>query len=150
VITLEKMFFADEIRPANDVNRGRASVPSNQVQMAVNLIENFTSKFDPNKYEDTYRDQLLEVIKAKRKGKDIHAKREPEEEQAPDLMAALRQSIEQSRRGTTRSRTNRRSKADGLSTLSKEELLKRATRADISGRSKMSKQQLVRALERAA
>jgi DNA end-binding protein Ku len=148
VITLEKMFFADEIRSADAAKPSRASVPANQVELAVSLIENFTSKWDPDKYEDTYRDRLLEVIKAKSKGKEVHPKQEPADDEPADLMAALRASIEQSQRGR---RTQARPKSsNSLSELSKEELLDRASRAEISGRSKMSKQQLVRALERAA
>lgn len=148
VITLEKMFFADEIRPADAARPSRASVPANQVELAVNLIENFTSKWDPGKYEDTYRDRLLEVIKAKSKGQNVHAKQEPADEEPVDLMAALRASIERSQKG--RKKTTHSRSSNALSELSKEELLKRASRAEISGRTKMTKQQLVRALERAA
>ena len=63
-------------------------------------------------------------------------------------MAALRASIEQSQKG--RRKRARLKNFDSLSELSKEELMERASRAEITGRTRMNKQQLVRALERAA
>ena len=72
-------------------------------------IEGFSGTWEPEKYEDTYTEALREVVKAKRRGKDVHELREPVEDEAPpDLMEALRLSIEQShktkRKSTTRSR----------------------------------------------
>ena len=94
VITLEKMFFADEIRPVKGIKPSRATVPAGQVELALDLIDRFSTKWNPEKYEDTYRKRLMSVIRAKQKGKEVHPKREPEEEQPPDLMDALRESLE--------------------------------------------------------
>src|SRR5918912_480349 len=57
----------------------------------------FDDAFEPSKYDDTYRKELLELIQAKAKGMDLP---EPQEEEAPviDLMAALRESVEQTKR----------------------------------------------------
>ena len=62
--------------------------------MAEQLIERFAAKWKPDKYEDTYRDRLLEIVKAKRKGKEVHAEPEAEHEEPKDLMDALRASLE--------------------------------------------------------
>jgi DNA end-binding protein Ku len=96
----------------------------------------------------------MDVIKAKRKGRDVHARAEVEEEEAPDLITALRESIARGksrpkRRQTASSNGNRRSGKD-LQELPKSELDKRAKKAGIDGRSKMTKAQLARALEKAA
>ena len=73
VIALEKMFFHDEIRPADDIAPRKRKVARRSSTLATALIERFTGKFEPEKYEDTYRDALLAIIKAKRKGKTITA-----------------------------------------------------------------------------
>jgi DNA end-binding protein Ku len=99
VITLEKMFFHDEIRPLDDVAPGKQKVAKAELEMATALIEQFTGTFEPEKYEDTYREALLAVIKAKAKGKTI-APPEPEEDEEPaDLLAALKASVEAAKRG---------------------------------------------------
>jgi len=150
VITLEQMYFADEVRPVDEINVDGTSVGKEELTMAQRLIESFTREFEPEKYKDTYRDELCAVIKAKRKGKDVHRAPEPEEEEATDLLSALRASIEQARGGKpARGPSGTRSNGD-LGKLSKEELQNRAKRAGISGRSKMSKQELVKALKNAA
>jgi DNA end-binding protein Ku len=73
VITLENMYFADEIRPT----------------------------FDHTRYKDEYRDRLLRVVKQKQAGKDVHVP-PPEEREAPtDILEALRASVEAAKSSTT-------------------------------------------------
>jgi DNA end-binding protein Ku len=94
VITLERMYFADEIRPADDVRPARARVTKQELEMATSLIDRFRGSFDPSKYEDTYTARLRDVIKRKQRGEEVHVAAEPEAEETPDLMEALRASIE--------------------------------------------------------
>jgi DNA end-binding protein Ku len=152
VITLEQMYFADEIRELGEIKPGSARVSKEELAMAEQLIENFAGDFKPDKYEDTYRDALCEVIRAKRKGKQVHHAAKPEEEAPPDLLEALRASIAAAGRGDGRARgRSRRDGSDGdLAGLSKAELEKRAKKAKIAGRSKMSKDELIEALSEAA
>ena len=144
VVTLEQLYFVDEIRPLDEIKASKARVSREELQMAERLIESWTTEWKPEKYQDTYRDELCSIIKAKRKGKEVHAAPELEEEEPTDLMTALRESIERSR-GGARGRRN-----GSLGDLSKQELDKRAKAAGIEGRSKMTKAELVRALQRAA
>jgi DNA end-binding protein Ku len=150
VITLEQLYFDDEIRPIDEIKASRARVSQQELQMAGRLIESFTTEWKPEKYKDTYRDDLCAIIRAKRKGQDIHAAPELEEEAPTDLLTALRESIERSRGGGARTRRNGRRQHGNLGSLSKQELDKRAKAAGIEGRSKMTKAELVRALQRAA
>jgi DNA end-binding protein Ku len=100
VLTLEKMFFHDEIRPVDDVDTGTSRVTKAELEMATSLIEQFRSSFDPTRYEDTYREALMDVIKAKRKGKTITAAPADEDEETPtDLLAALKASVEAAKKG---------------------------------------------------
>jgi DNA end-binding protein Ku len=159
VITLEQLHFADEIRPVSEIKSSRARVSQQELRMAQRLIESWTTSWKPEKYKDTYRDALMDVIKAKRRGKEVHPAADVEEEEMPDLMTALRESIERSRGGKRRGRrttsagsdnSGRVSRDDDFASLSKAELDKRAKKAGIEGRSKMTKKQLARALQRAA
>jgi DNA end-binding protein Ku len=153
VITLEQMYFADEIRPLDEIKPRKVAVDKTQLEMAAKLIEAYSGKFKPEKYKDTYRDSLLEIIKAKRKGEKIHRPEPVEEEGPPDLLEALRASVEAAgRRSGGRGKTRRSARSNGgdrLDKLSKDELYSRAKKADISGRSEMSRDELIKAIRAA-
>ena len=107
VIVLENMYFADEIRPAKGVAPKGQRVDSKELEMALTLIDRFTSDFEHAKYEDEYRKKLLAVVRRKKKGEEVHAPpREKKDEKAPDLLATLRASVEASK-----SQSNGRRKA---------------------------------------
>src|ERR1700704_1700490 len=100
VLTLTTMRFADEVVPPSeleDVLPAEApKVPKREVEMAEQLIESLTRRFDPDAYRDEYREQLLAMIERKAAGEEIVAAPEGEEREAtkaPDLMAALEESI---------------------------------------------------------
>jgi DNA end-binding protein Ku len=98
VITLEQLHYADEIRDVEDIKSSRSRVSAEELKAAERLIESFTADWKPEKYKDTYRDELCAIIRAKRKGKEVHAAPEVEEEAPTDLLTALRESIERSRK----------------------------------------------------
>jgi len=97
-ITLEKMFFHDEVRPLDGIAPEGVKVAKAELEMATTLIEQFTTSFEPDKYDDTYREALCDVIRAKRKGKTVTAAQPEAEEEPTDLMAALRASVEAAKR----------------------------------------------------
>ena len=114
VILLERLYFADEIRDSGELKPERARVSKDELEMAAALIDRFKGTFDPGKYEDTYTDKLLDVIKRKAKGETVTVEEpEREAEEAPDLMAALRASIEA--QAGARKRTTRKTPARGSS-----------------------------------
>jgi DNA end-binding protein Ku len=99
VLTLTTMRFADEVVPASELDdafpESKAKVAKNEQQMAEQLIDSLSTKFDPESYRDEYREQLLGLIERKAEGKEIVAAEAeaPKATKAPDLMAALEQSI---------------------------------------------------------
>jgi DNA end-binding protein Ku len=107
VITLEQLYYADEIRDVEDLKSSRSRVSAEELKMAERLIESFTTDWKPEKYKDTYRDELCAIIRAKRKGKEVHAAPEVEEEAPTDLLTALRESIERSQ-GAAKTRARRK------------------------------------------
>jgi len=149
LLLLEQMYFADEIRPGEELEPRGGKVDKRELEMARRLIDSFAGDFEPARYRDTYRDALCEIVKAKRRGEEVHVAREAPSEEPIDLMEALRASIA-ARTGGGGGRRARREPRDGLANLSREELYERAKKADIPGRSQMSKDELVRALSRAA
>jgi len=99
VLTLTTMRFADEVVPPSELEdvlpAEKPKVAKKEVEMAERLIDSLTSKFEPTAYRDEYREELLALIERKAEGKEILAPEtaEPEATKAPDLMAALEESI---------------------------------------------------------
>jgi DNA end-binding protein Ku len=99
ILTLTTMRFADEVVPPEDLDdvlpAEKPKVAKKEVEMAEKLIESLTSDFDPTAYRDEYREELMALIERKAEGKEIVASKEsePEATKAPDLMAALEESI---------------------------------------------------------
>ncbi len=97
VITLERMYFADEIRAPDGIAPAGAKVDEKQLAMANDLIGAYTGDFDPSQYKDTYREKLMAVIEAKKNGETVTAKEGEKQAAPPDLMAALSASLDQAR-----------------------------------------------------
>lgn len=99
VLTLTTMRFADEVVPPSDLDDvlpdEAPSVAKKEVEMAEALIDSLTRDFDPTIYRDEYREELLAMIERKAEGKELVSPpaEEAEPTQAPDLMAALEESI---------------------------------------------------------
>jgi DNA end-binding protein Ku len=98
VLLLETMYYPDEIRQAEKVD-GRGQLPKAEVEMAKSLVENLSDSFKPEKYDDRYRKELLSLIRAKAKGRKLpEAEADDDEGEVVDLMAALRESVEQTQK----------------------------------------------------
>ena len=107
VITLEKLFFHDEIRPVKEIAPRKAKVPEAELKLATSLIAQFKTSFEPERYDDTYRDALMKVIKAKQKGETMTAVPAAEDEEPADLLAALKASVEAAKKGKRSVRSER-------------------------------------------
>jgi DNA end-binding protein Ku len=158
-LTLEQLHFADEVDPPSGIVPGRLpAVTKRELDMALDLIEGFAGKWQPKKYKDTYTDALKKVIKAKQAGKEVHIAPEPEPEELPDLFEALRTSVQQMKRGGKKAARRRPARASSngrngngkLDDLSRKELEARARKLGVEGRSKMTKEQLAKAVAKAA
>jgi DNA end-binding protein Ku len=99
VLTLTTMRFHDEVVPPSELDDSlpdkAPKVAKREREMAEQLIDSLSTKFDPSDYSDEYREQLLALIEKKAEGKEIVAPETetPKATKAPDLMAALEESI---------------------------------------------------------
>jgi len=95
VLVLQTLFHPDEIRSEKEIKELiRGTEPtSEELKTAKQLIDALASKFRPEKYTDQYRKALLELIRAKIEGKEVHPPAKPEVSKAKDLMEALRASV---------------------------------------------------------
>jgi DNA end-binding protein Ku len=106
-LVLTSMRFGDEL-----VDPGTLSFPTDRhirkqdLEMAKSLVNTLAADWEPEKYTDQYRENLMRIIKGKLKGKDVELEPTAERPRADvvDLMERLRQSLEQGRakkRGTS-------------------------------------------------
>jgi DNA end-binding protein Ku len=111
-LMLETMRFANEL-----VDTGELDFPSSELvrpqelKMASQLVANLAERFEPEKYTDDYRANLMKIIRAKMKGHKIEMTEpdEPESTKVLDLMSRLQESLEQSKKSHKPSRAARAS-----------------------------------------
>jgi len=98
VLMMETMIFADEVVPKEDLDglpeAEELKVSAREVKMAQQLIDSLATEFEPERYKDSYREKVLELIEAKAAGEEIAVAPEaPAPAKVPDLMAALEASL---------------------------------------------------------
>ncbi|MBO0713720.1 MAG: Ku protein [Acidimicrobiales bacterium] len=157
-LVMSTMLFEEEVVPRKEIEdlpSKAGEVPRREAQMAAQLVDALATAWDPSKYEDTYRDAVLELIDRKAKGEKL----EPAEvSEAPsgkvlDLMAALEASMAEAgekgprRRGAKKEPDEEAGTDEGLEAWSRDELYEEAQRRGVAGRSKMSRGQLIKALQ---
>jgi DNA end-binding protein Ku len=107
MLLLETMYYADEVRQPEQVD-GKQGLRKPEVEMAKSLVENLSDSFDPAKYDDTYRKELLELLRAKAEGAPLPEPQAEEGGEVVDLMAALRESVEKTQKKGSKSRKHAR------------------------------------------
>ena len=100
LLVLNRIRWAQEIRPVSELNTPAGTSKPAELKMAVQLIEQLSGPFDIEKYKDTYSDELMKLIKAKAKGgkpaksvmRVVHSKAKE------DLLSQLKASLQGSKR----------------------------------------------------
>jgi DNA end-binding protein Ku len=75
-----------------------------ELDMAKSLVENLSEPFEPEKYDDTYRKELLELLRAKAEGTELPEAAEDGGGEVVDLMAALRESVERTKKSRAKAK----------------------------------------------
>jgi DNA end-binding protein Ku len=159
-LVMETLHFADEVREADDITEmdhlaGAPDPSDKELAMAEQLLESLTTDWDPERYEDTYRVRVLELIESKAEGKAIVTDKDEESAPVIDLMAALEASVKKAKAGRSAARGSSSARApddssgaegDDVAEMSKDDLYEEAQRLEIPGRSKMSKDELAEAV----
>ncbi len=103
VLGMSTMLFADEVVDPDKVDELAAArdvdTTKRELDIAKQLIDSLAGPFEPDKYHDEYRDQVLNLVERKAAGEEIAVQPEAEDDDAPvpDLMAALKASLDQVR-----------------------------------------------------
>src|SRR3954465_8374080 len=95
-IMLHTMYYKEEVKRLDSFGKVDVQVKEAEVKVAHQLIEALAGKFEPEKYHDTFEDNVKKLIQAKLEGREVTEIEKPRK-MAPvtDLMAALKQSLEQ-------------------------------------------------------
>jgi DNA end-binding protein Ku len=119
VLVLELMHFADELADPGKLHvPKKTEVGKREMNMAKSLIDSMSSKWNPEKYKDDYREALMEVIEEKVEagGKEIEGKpkKAPKPTKVIDLVSVLQKSLEQTgtkKKATSKSRRKQKQPA---------------------------------------
>lgn len=93
-ILLHTMYFADEIRKVDEFRTDTDLVKEKELNLAKMLIESLAEKFEPEKYKDTYRENLEAMIQTKLAGRKVVEIAAPQVAPVIDIMEALKKSLE--------------------------------------------------------
>ena len=116
VLTMSTMVFADEVLAPDRIGEladvREAKTTKRELDIAKQLIESLAGDFEPERYRDTYREEVLAMIERKAQGKQVRVEPQPKEEGAgaPDLMAALKASLDAAREAGAKPRASRAAK----------------------------------------
>jgi DNA end-binding protein Ku len=152
VLTMATMRFHDEVTQPNQLDgdvfeEAKPKKPDKrELEMAEQLIESLSTDFKPDKYRDEYREELLDLLERKAEGKEIVSapSEEPEPTKAPDLMAALEESLaavkgESSGDGAGAKKSKAKPKAKSKSTAKSKSKSKASSNGRKSGSRKKTK-----------
>lgn len=141
VLVMSTMVYADELNDPVDLVDGDdladVEVNERELKMATQLVESLTEPFEPEKFEDTYRNQVLELIDRKAAGEEVVAAAAPAaEDKVVDLMAALEASVRDAKEARTRHPTAKggAEDADGQGKAGKSSKASKASKASKSSK----------------
>lgn len=157
LLVLSTMHHHDEVVDPADLDIGalteNVSVDAREVDMARQLIGSLVTDFEPEAYEDTYRQRLLEYLEAKADDQDVELPEQHVDRGGViDLTAALERSLERAGRGAAADGETDAQPSSGdtdYAAMTRDQLYDLAQQRELPGRSSMSKTQLVEALRAA-
>lgn len=92
-LLMHTMYYTHEVRKVEEFRTDTSLVKEKEGELARMLVESLAAKFEPEKYHDTYRDNLQALIEAKVKGQEVVAPPPKEPSKIIDIMEALKQSL---------------------------------------------------------
>jgi DNA end-binding protein Ku len=92
-VLMHTMYYQHEIRQVDEFRTDLSLVKEKELALATNLIEALAGEFEPQKYKDNYRENLLRMIEAKKQGEEVVATPEPQQAKVVDILEALKASL---------------------------------------------------------
>jgi len=92
-VLLHTMYYNHEIRKVDEFRTDLSLVKEKELALAQSLVEALAADFEPDKYKDTYRENLLQMIESKKEGREVVATPEPRQEKVVDILEALKASL---------------------------------------------------------
>jgi len=92
-LLMHTMYYTHEVRKVEEFRTDISLVKEKEGELARMLVESLAAPFEPEKYHDTYRDNLQALIDAKVKGQEVVAPPPKEPSKIVDIMEALKQSL---------------------------------------------------------
>jgi DNA end-binding protein Ku len=92
-VLMHTMYYSHEIRKVDEFRTDLSLVKEKELALATSLIEALAADFEPEKYKDDYRDNLLKMIEAKKQGQEVVATPEPQQGKVVDILEALKASL---------------------------------------------------------
>jgi DNA end-binding protein Ku len=140
VLVMSTMVYADEVNDPHELDgfedADDVDLNDREVRMAEQLVESLTDAFEPERFEDTYRNQVLDLVERKAAGEEIVATPAPAaEEKVVDLMAALEASVRDAKEARKRHPTAKAAGDESSSGGSDGSGSRRSSRSGGSGRS---------------
>ncbi len=101
-LVLHTLFYEEELRSGNEYrtehSTAKSALKSKEQELAKTLVDSLTSDFDLGAYRDGYRERLVSLIEAKKKGKRIVSSPTPKLAPVIDILDALKKSVAASKR----------------------------------------------------
>ncbi len=92
-VLLHTMYYTNEIRQVDEFRTDLTLVKEKELALAMSLVEALVADFEPGKYTDTYRDNILQMVEAKKHGEVVVEAPTPHREKVVDIMDALKASL---------------------------------------------------------
>src|SRR5258708_678813 len=92
-LMMHTLYFANEVRKVEEFRTDTSLVKEQEVKLAEMLVASLAAPFEPEKYKDTYRENLEALIEAKIKGQEVVTPPQAEPAKVIDIMEALKKSL---------------------------------------------------------
>jgi DNA end-binding protein Ku len=113
-LVAELLFYPEDVRSKAEIDErvGEIEVTDQELTMATQLVESLARPFEPKEFENEHKRELLALIERKLSGEEVPVAAEPAPaEPVPDLMAALKASIDQAKGDTEPPKSGGRAKS---------------------------------------
>ena len=113
-LAAELLFYPEDVRSKAEIDErvGEIEVTDQELTMATQLVESLARPFEPKEFENEHKRELLALIERKLSGEEVPVAAEPAPaEPVPDLMAALKASIDQAKGDTEPPKSGGRAKS---------------------------------------